>query len=65
MEEKIKKGSAPELFKHMKDNYVDLKAAEKMTEEQLVGKKLMGEFANKQEPEYTELYQQLIDRAQA
>ena len=62
---KNKKGSAPELFKHMKDNYVDRKAAEKMTEEQLVGKKLMGEYVDKQEPEYTEMYQLVIDRAQA
>ena len=49
----------------MKDNYVDRKAAEKMTEEQLVGKKLMGEYVDKQEPEYTEMYQLVIDRAQA
>lgn len=63
---KNKKGSAPELFKFMKDTYVDKKAAEKMTEEQLVGKKLMGEYINKDNvPEYTEMYQQVIDAAQA
>ena len=55
------KGAAPDMFKLLKDNFVDHKAAAKLPEEKLQGKMFMGEFVNKIEPEYTETYQQLID----
>lgn len=58
---KNKKGDAPEMFEFMKNNYVDIKAASKMDEEKLKGKTFIGEFVNKEEPEYTDMYQQIIN----
>lgn len=58
---KNKKGSAPELFSLMKENYIDIKMASKLDEEKLKGKIFIGEFVDKQEPEYTDMYQQIIN----
>lgn len=58
---KNKKGDAPEMFEFMKNNYVDIKAASKMDEEKLKGKTFIGEFVNKEEAEYTDMYQQIIN----
>jgi 2-oxoglutarate ferredoxin oxidoreductase subunit beta len=46
----------------LKDNYVDHKVAEKMPPEKSAGKMLMGEFVNIEAPEYTALYDALIDQ---
>ena len=59
---KNKKGGAVEMLTFMKDSFVDVKAAAKMTEQQLEGKTLMGEFKDIVLPEYTEEYQKIIDR---
>lgn len=59
---KNKKGSAVDLMINMKDSYIDIKAKAKLTPEQLVGKQFMGEFYESVEPEYTELYQEIIER---
>jgi 2-oxoglutarate/2-oxoacid ferredoxin oxidoreductase subunit beta len=61
---KNKKGDAVDMMKHIKDNTVNLKAAEKMTKEQLSGKLIIGEFYKAVEPEYTEEYQKIIDSFQ-
>ncbi len=58
---KNKKGSAVEMMKHLKDNYVDFKKADKMSPEELEGKYTMGEYPIIDKPEYTELYQKIID----
>ena len=59
---KNNKGSAVQLMEWVKDNAVDVKKAEGMTEESLKGKLVIGEFKNTVEPEYTEEYQKIIDR---
>jgi 2-oxoglutarate ferredoxin oxidoreductase subunit beta len=58
---KNKKGSAVAMMDWLKDSFVDMKIAEKMPEK-AVGKFIMGEYVNKVEPEYTELYDQVIER---
>ena len=59
---KNKKGSAPNMMKYLKDTFIDVKAADKLPEEKLAGKMIMGEFKNVDAPEYTEEYQKIIDR---
>ncbi|MCT4594703.1 MAG: 2-oxoacid:ferredoxin oxidoreductase subunit beta [Anaeromicrobium sp.] len=59
---KNKKGDSVNLLKWQKDHAVDVKRAEKLTEEQLEGKFLIGEFVDTTSPEYTEEYQKIIDR---
>ncbi|MDP3387482.1 MAG: 2-oxoacid:ferredoxin oxidoreductase subunit beta [Eubacteriales bacterium] len=57
---KNKKGDAVEMMKSLKDDYIDIKIAEKKPE-LAESKILMGEFYNKPEEEYTEKYQKIID----
>ncbi len=59
---KNKKGNAVEMMEWQKNNAVNVAAASKMTQEQLEGKFLIGEFKNKPEPEYTSEYQKIIDK---
>lgn len=59
---KNKKGDAPKMMQWLKDSFIDVKVAEKLPEEKKVGKVLMGEFKNVQQPEYTEEYQKIVDR---
>lgn len=59
---KNKKGSAVAMINYLKESFVDIKAAEKLPAEKLVGKHIMGEFKCVQMPEYTEEYQKIIDR---
>lgn len=59
---KNKKGSAVDMLNYLKDSFVDVKAAERMTEEQLAGKHLMGEFKHEtNKAEYTDKYKALIE----
>jgi 2-oxoglutarate ferredoxin oxidoreductase subunit beta len=48
----------------LKDIAVPVKAAEKMTPEQLQGKVLTGVLYKEDKPEYCEQYAKLIERAQ-
>lgn len=59
---KNKKGSAVAMLKYLKESFVDIKAAEKLPADKLVGKHIMGEFKSINLPEYTEQYQTIIDR---
>ena len=59
---KNKKGSAANMIKYLKDNFIDVKVAEKLPAEKVAGKHLMGEFKCVEEPEYTAQYQKIIDR---
>ncbi len=61
---KNKKGSAVNMLNSLKENAVDLKAAEKLPKEKLEGKFLIGEFKNTDEPEYTEEYMKIIKKYQ-
>lgn len=59
---KNKKGSAVNMMKHLKESFIDIKVADKLPEEKLVGKLFMGEYKDVQAPEYTAQYQTIIDR---
>jgi 2-oxoglutarate ferredoxin oxidoreductase subunit beta len=58
-------GRATDMMRHIKENAVTLRQAESMTEEELTGKIVRGVLANRDIPEYTQLYDQVIARAQA
>lgn len=60
---KNKKGGAVEMLTLQRDNAVDVKKAEGMSAEELRSKFIIGEFKNAPEPEYTEEYQKIIDKA--
>jgi len=59
---KNRKGTAVDMMKWQKEHAIDIKAADKLSPEQLEDKFLIGEFKNSIEPEYTEEYQKIIDR---
>jgi 2-oxoglutarate ferredoxin oxidoreductase subunit beta len=58
-----KKGSAVDMMEDLKDRAVDVKAANHIPAEQLVGKFFIGEFKNTTEPEYTREYMRIIEKA--
>lgn len=58
---KNKKGSAVQMMMHLKESFVDFKKAESMSDEDLIGKKTMGKYDIPQRPEYTDLYQEIIN----
>lgn len=55
-------GDAVEMMKRLKELSVNVKAAEKLPPEKLEGKIIIGEIKNETRPEYTDEYQNLIDR---
>ncbi len=59
---KNKKGSVVDMMTWLKDSFIDVKVADKLPEEKKASKLLMGEFKCVEAPEYTEQYQQIIDR---
>ncbi len=60
---KNKKGNAVDMLKYLKESFVDIKVAEKLTEEQLAGKHIMGVFKNvTDKEEYTDKYEKIIQR---
>lgn len=61
---KNKKGDAVKMLEHLKNNTVNVKAADKLPKEKLEGKLLIGEFYKSEEPEYTEEYKKIIDSFQ-
>lgn len=58
---KNRKGNSVEMMKLLRDNSVNVKAAEKMEKEKLKGKLIIGELYKSEEPEYTEQYQKILD----
>jgi len=60
-----KKGGAVEMMRSLKDDSVTLAAAEKLTREEREQKIIRGILIDRELPEYTERYQQIIERAQA
>lgn len=54
-------GSAVDMLNYYKDNAVNVKAAEKMTAEQLKGKFLIGELHYEDAPEYTAEYLKQVE----
>lgn len=59
-----KLGQAPDMIKLLRDNSINVKAARNMEPAKLEGKFIIGELYNEPAPEYTALYQQVIDRLQ-
>lgn len=59
---KNKEGSAPQMMRWMQDSFVDQKAFERLPEDKREGKRIMGEFCERERPEYTDLYEALIER---
>ena len=59
-------GSAPEMMRRLKDNSLTLKTAQGVSEEELAGKVVRGVYADREGlTEYTKLYEQIVERAQA
>jgi len=57
-------GSAPDMMRGLKDTSITLRQAEKMSEEEKQGKIIRGVFGERDVPEYTQLYEQIIERVQ-
>jgi 2-oxoglutarate ferredoxin oxidoreductase subunit beta len=57
-------GTAPDMMRHLKEQSVTLKRAEGMSEEEKHGQIIRGVFVDRDIPEYTRLYDQIIEQAQ-
>jgi 2-oxoglutarate ferredoxin oxidoreductase subunit beta len=57
-------GTAPDMMRRLKEHSLPLKRAETMSEEEKRGKITRGVFVDRDIPEYTKLYDQIIERAQ-
>jgi 2-oxoglutarate ferredoxin oxidoreductase subunit beta len=58
-------GTAPDMMRRLKEQSVTLERAEEMGEEEKRGRIIRGVFVDRDIPEYTQLYEQVIERAQA
>ncbi len=58
-------GTAPNMMRRLKEQSVTLKKAETMSDEEKRGKIVRGVFVDRDIPEYTKLYDKIIERAQA
>ena len=58
-------GTAPDMMRRLKEQSVTRKRAEAMGEDEKRGKIIRGVFVDRDIPEYTQLYEQVIERAQA
>ena len=59
---KNKKGDAVKMIQWQKEHTVSVQKAQNMTEEELQDKIVCGVLCDYDYPEYTEKYQQIIDR---
>jgi len=57
-------GSAPDMMRRLKEESITLKRAGGMGEEERHGKIVRGVFIDRDIPEYTRLYDQIVERAQ-
>jgi len=57
-------GTAPDMMRRLKEQSVPLKQAQGMSEEERRDKIVRGVFVDRDIPEYTRLYDQIIERAQ-
>lgn len=57
-------GTPSDMMRHLKEDSVSLKQAEEMSEEERSSKIVRGIFSDRDIPEYTQLYDQIIERAQ-
>ncbi|MBN2260890.1 MAG: 2-oxoacid:ferredoxin oxidoreductase subunit beta [Clostridiales bacterium] len=58
---KNKSGSAVKMMEFLRDNYIDIKAYDKLPDDKKIGKETMGEFKEITLPEYTDEYLRLIE----
>ena len=58
-------GTAPDMMRRLKEQSVTRKRAEAMGEDEKRGKIVRGVFVDRDIPEYTQLYERVIERAQA
>jgi 2-oxoglutarate ferredoxin oxidoreductase subunit beta len=58
-------GTAVDMMRHLKENSVTLRAAEKLSPEEREAKITRGIFVDRDIPEYTQRYQAIIEAAQA
>jgi 2-oxoglutarate ferredoxin oxidoreductase subunit beta len=58
-------GTAPDLMRSLKENSISLKRSEQLSPEERQGKIVRGVFVDRDLPEYTKLYDEVIERAQA
>jgi 2-oxoglutarate ferredoxin oxidoreductase subunit beta len=58
-------GTAPDMMRRLKEQSITLGRAEKMNEEEKRDKIVRGVFVDRDIPEYTQLYDRIIERAQA
>jgi 2-oxoglutarate ferredoxin oxidoreductase subunit beta len=59
-----KLGTTVDMMRQLKDNSISMVAAEKLSAEELENKIVRGVMSDIEKPEYTQLYEQLIQRAQ-
>jgi 2-oxoglutarate ferredoxin oxidoreductase subunit beta len=57
-------GTAPDMMRRLKEDSVTLRQAETMSAEEKEGRIVRGVFADRDIPEYTQLYDQVIEQAQ-
>ncbi len=57
-------GTAPEMMRQIKEQSISIRQAEGLSEEEKRERIVRGVFADRDIPEYTELYDQIIERAQ-
>lgn len=60
-----KLGTTVDMMRQLKENSITKPAAEKLPAQEIVGKIVRGIFHDVDKPEYTALYEQVIERAQA
>jgi 2-oxoglutarate ferredoxin oxidoreductase subunit beta len=60
-----KLGRATDMMRHIKENAITLRQAENLTEDERKQKIIRGVLADRDTPEYTQLYDQVIANAQA
>jgi 2-oxoglutarate ferredoxin oxidoreductase subunit beta len=58
-------GTAPDMMRYLKDHGISQKQSESLSEEERGRKIVRGVFVDRDIPEYTQLYDQVIERAQA
>ncbi|MDU5079987.1 2-oxoacid:ferredoxin oxidoreductase subunit beta [Tissierella sp. P1] len=58
---KNKKGEAIDMMKYLKENAINIAAYDKLTDEQKIGKFVIGELYKNTRPEYVEEYQKIIE----
>jgi len=58
---KNKKGEAVDMMKFLKDNSINIVAAQKLSKEEVKNKIIVGQLHRESKPEYTDEYQRIID----